>query len=148
LEFSTEEPLSAADQARSMKRVLQHSRPVADHAGKTGRSGRARAMIAALLRMHIPPPDVVDNKESHQYEIRVGDDLARLRYRLHDGEIELIHTEVPKALEGQGLASALAKTALEHAAAQRLRVIPTCPFVRSYIARNAAYARLTQRSDN
>jgi hypothetical protein len=98
--------------------------------------------------MQVGPPDVVNNTELHQFEIRFGDDVARLRYAIREHDLELIHTEVPRSLEGQGFAGELAKAALEYAARRRLRVIPTCPYVRSYLHKHAEYARLTERRDD
>jgi predicted GNAT family acetyltransferase len=98
--------------------------------------------------MHVAPPEVVNNTEHHQFEIRIGEDIARLSYRVRDRDIELIHTEVPRVLEGQGFANELAQAALEYAAREKLRVIPTCPFVRSYLRRHANYQKLTERTDD
>ena len=98
--------------------------------------------------MQLPPPEVIDNREGHQFEIHVDDDVARLRYALRDGEIELIHTEVPKRLGGQGLGNELARYALEYADEHNLRVIPTCPFVRSFLKKHDEYKKLTTRRDD
>jgi predicted GNAT family acetyltransferase len=90
--------------------------------------------------------EVLHNREQRQFEIREGTLLARLSYKLSGGEIDLIHTEVPRELGGQGLGNQLAAAALEFAAQETLRVVPTCPFVRSYLERHPHYAKLTQRS--
>lgn len=90
--------------------------------------------------------DVVNNTELHQFEISVEDRLARLTYRVRDHTIELIHTEVPPELEGKGLGSELARAALEYAGHEQLRVIPICPFVRTFIKRHPAYARLIEKA--
>ena len=87
---------------------------------------------------------VIHNVEEHQFEARVDGQLALLAYSERDGVIDMRHTEVPAALEGHGVANELAKTALEYAREKKLRVIPTCPFVRSYIRRHPQYANLTR----
>jgi len=56
--------------------------------------------------------------------------------------MDLLHTEVPPEHEGQGYGGALAKAALDYARAEKLRVIPTCPFVRAYVKRHPEYAAL------
>jgi predicted GNAT family acetyltransferase len=53
-----------------------------------------------------------------------------------------MHTEVPEALEGHGIAGKMAQFALEDAHARHLAVIPRCPFVAGYIRRHPAYADL------
>jgi len=97
----------------------------------------------------MPENEVSNNAALRQFEIRDGDQVARLTYRMRDsGVVELIHTEVPKALEGRGFANRLAAAALEYAERQSLRVIPTCPFVAAYIQRHPEQAKLTYRTDD
>ena len=92
--------------------------------------------------------EVVNNAALRQFELGEGDQLSRLTYKMRgSGLIDLIHTEVPKALEGRGLANRLAAAALDYAERQSLRVIPTCPFVATYIRRHPELAKLTHRSD-
>lgn len=59
-----------------------------------------------------------------------------------DGVIDLQHTVVQRSAGGRGVGSALVVAALDHARANGLRVIPTCPFVPAVIARHPEYADL------
>ena len=62
---------------------------------------------------------------------------AELRYALPaPGVIDLQHTAVPEGERGHGVAEALARAAFDYARAHKLRVIPTCPFVRSWLTRH------------
>lgn len=85
---------------------------------------------------------VEENPAAHRFEARVGEYLAVAQYRRVGETITFIHTEVPEPLEGRGIASALAHTALEQARADHLTVIPLCPFFASYIRRHSEYAPL------
>jgi uncharacterized protein len=87
---------------------------------------------------------VVNNEPAHRFEARVDGHLAQLTYRRGEGRITYPHTEVPDALEGRGVGSALARTALDYARAAGLKVVPLCPFVRAYIDRHPEYADLVQ----
>ena len=87
-------------------------------------------------------PTVRDNAAQNQYEITVDGRTALLRYARHQGTIDLIHTEVPPALRGHGLADRLAQAALEAARETHVRVIATCPFVKAYIRRHPEYQAL------
>lgn len=91
-----------------------------------------------------PIPVVVNNEQESRFEIRTEDGIAILLYRLLPGAVNLIHTEVPEALAGRRVGSTLARAALDWARERNLRVIPTCPFVRAYIARHPEYASLVQ----
>lgn len=49
------------------------------------------------------------------------------------------HTEVSDAYAGKGLASVLAKHALDDTIAAGLSIIPVCPYIRSWIRRHPEY---------
>lgn len=58
--------------------------------------------------------------------------------------ISFTHTAVPDAFEGQGVGSALARTALDQARADGLAVVAPCSFIAGWIDRHPAYADLVR----
>ena len=90
--------------------------------------------------------EVVNNESARRFEVTVDGHTGVLQYARRGDRIELLHTEVPPALGGKGLGGLLAKTALEYARNSSLRVIPSCPFVRSYLERHAEYEPLMSGS--
>ena len=85
----------------------------------------------------------VDSPSHHRYELRSGDEVVGfIAYRLGDGVITLVHTEVDPAHSGQGHAATLARGALDDARSRGLRVVPSCPYVASYVEKHAEYADL------
>ncbi len=85
------------------------------------------------------------NEGARRFEARVGDAVAFLDYRRVPKTLHLIHTEVPAELEGRGLASALARAALNFARHENLRVVPSCAFVAGYIDKHPEYAELVRQ---
>jgi predicted GNAT family acetyltransferase len=77
-----------------------------------------------------------------RFEIEQGGEAAYLEYSLSGNVLELIHTEVPKDLRGQGFASSLAETALQYAKARNLKVDVICPLVGAYVEKHPEYASL------
>lgn len=57
-------------------------------------------------------------------------------YRLQDGVMHLVHTGVPPALQGRGIAAALVQQALAEARRQGWRVRPVCSYVQAYLRRH------------
>lgn len=62
--------------------------------------------------------------------------MAIAEYKLIKNRLILTHTEVPVALEGQGIGSALARFALDFARERQLEVMPLCPYMAAYMARH------------
>ena len=84
--------------------------------------------------------ETVNHPERRRYELTVDSQLAgSLVYALHDGQINLIHTEIDPAYAGRRLGQRLVRYALDDARERHLRVRPTCPFVASYIRAHPEY---------
>ena len=95
------------------------------------------------MNVDLSKADVVHNTAQKRFEIQLGDQIAMVKYILGSGEIIFTHTEVPEAFEGQGIASKMAKVAVEYAKAQGLRIRPMCPYMASYIQRHPEYHSIT-----
>ena len=57
-------------------------------------------------------------------------------------EVTFTHTYVPGVLRGHGVAAALVAAALAWAQTQKLRVVPACSYVRSYMQRHPQWLAL------
>ena len=66
-------------------------------------------------------------------------------YRRVGDVLVLHHTEVPPALQGQGLAGELVQAVLDWARAQGLHVRPTCSYVAAYMRRHPETQDLLDR---
>lgn len=88
---------------------------------------------------------MIHDPATQQFRVGAGAEAAVLQYRRSSGQITFLHTEVPKAWRGQGIAQRLAHAGLEHAKAEGLRVVPICPFVQSYLKRHPEYQTLIER---
>jgi len=90
------------------------------------------------------PRAVRDNTERHRFELDADGHVAFSNYNREGGTITILHTEVPKELNGRGIGSALARGLLDMVRAQGLTVKPLCPFVAGYIAKHPEYANLVR----
>ena len=87
--------------------------------------------------------EIVDNEADQRYEAWLDGELGGIiAYLPEDGWLVLDHTEVLPAFEGRGVASGLARAALDDARARGLYVNPQCPFVMGYIQRHPEYKDL------
>jgi hypothetical protein len=92
-------------------------------------------------------PDIYNNEQRQQFQTQVDGQLASLEYRLHEGTMVLMHTEVPPALGGRGIGSALAEYALNYARTHHLPVKIYCPFVAAYVRRHPEHQDIIVKPD-
>jgi predicted GNAT family acetyltransferase len=102
------------------------------------------SLIARIESSMAESPRVVHDPAAGQFAIRSDAGVAMLTYVQRGDTLDLMHTRVPSELEGHGYGGALAKAALDYARANGLKVIPTCPFVSTYLRRHKEYADLVQ----
>ena len=86
--------------------------------------------------------DILNNETQSRFELTIDGHTALVAYTMEPGRITFLHTEVPEALGGRGIAGQLAKHALEHARAQSLAVVPQCSYMAAYIRKNPEYQDL------
>jgi predicted GNAT family acetyltransferase len=84
-----------------------------------------------------PAYTVSHNAAAQRFETTVDGHLALAEYRMTQPTVmRLTHTEVPQALEGRGIAGALARFAMAHAREHRLKIDPQCPYMRAYMEKH------------
>ncbi|MFN6981289.1 MAG: GNAT family N-acetyltransferase [Brevundimonas sp.] len=85
-------------------------------------------------------PDIHDNPKLHRYELPVDGEVAIVTYNLSPPNLMITETLVPERLEGQGIASRLAKHVLADAKARDLLILPVCPFFSAYLKKHPEHA--------
>ncbi|ODT34527.1 MAG: GNAT family N-acetyltransferase [Lautropia sp. SCN 70-15] len=90
--------------------------------------------------------EVRHNEAASRFEATVEGLLCRADYRLDGGTMRVFHTEVPRALEGRGIAAGLVRAAFDHAAQHGLKVDPVCSYVRVWARRHPEVEGLLARS--
>lgn len=83
------------------------------------------------------------NGTKSRFEFAENGETAYLEFEVDGtGWMTLWHTEVPAALQGRGIAGTLAKSALEYARDQKLKVDVVCPSVANYISKHPEFREL------
>jgi predicted GNAT family acetyltransferase len=68
--------------------------------------------------------------------VHADGELAELIYHVSGKRLVLVHTGVPDALGGRGIAGKLVLAALDKAAAGDMTIVPLCPYARSWLERH------------
>lgn len=91
-------------------------------------------------------PVVEHDTANQRFVIRLPEATAELRYtRVEPGLLDLHHTEVPAALRGQGIAGRLVRGAVSQIRAAGDRIIPSCPYVATWMERHPEEGDLIAR---
>ena len=86
--------------------------------------------------------EVIHNISKNRFEVDLDGHLAMLIYSISGNLMVLLHTEVPPAFEGKGIAGKMARTALEYALEKNYSVRSYCTFTTVYIERHPEYQPL------
>lgn len=90
-------------------------------------------------------PAIVNNTQNQHFEMAVDNDIAFIEYRWYHGNLALMHTQVPEAAQGKGVAGALANYAFNYAKENNLKVMVYCPYVAVWLKRHPEYADLVDK---
>lgn len=90
----------------------------------------------------IQQAEVVHNSGEQQFELRVGELLCLLQYRLAGGKMIIFHTEVPPQIRNRGLAERMTRSALDYARSENLKIEPRCPYTVAFLRRHHDYSDL------
>lgn len=82
--------------------------------------------------------------EQMKFTTSVEGETALLQYRLRDGVMRIVHTEVPEPIAGHGIAGDLMRAALEAARASGWRVTPACSYANWFLQQHAEYGDLLE----
>jgi predicted GNAT family acetyltransferase len=85
-------------------------------------------------------PAVLDDRDSGRFVVTVDGSTAELDYRRRGNRLVLVHTEVPEAIGGRGIAGRLTAAAVETAQREGLVVVPLCPYARAWLRDHPAVA--------
>lgn len=85
--------------------------------------------------------EVIDNPAQHRFELDLGDEaIAAAYYRIEDGRVVLIHTEVPYEYSGQGVGSRLARGVFDAIRASGRKAVLKCSFMARFYAAHPEYS--------
>jgi len=82
------------------------------------------------------------NGTDNRFEMMVENQKAFIDYKERKQKIYLIHTEVPKNLEGQGVATALIEKTLQYLEDAGYKLVALCPAVVAFIRRHPEWKRI------
>jgi hypothetical protein len=88
---------------------------------------------------------VRDDTANHRFVLERDGATAELVYDARRaGRLVLVHTGVPDELGGQGIGGRLVEAALDRARAERLTVVPWCPFARRWLTEHSEAAAVVE----
>ena len=84
-----------------------------------------------------------NSPDSGSYDAMLGDQVVgTIIYELRDNRMVIRHTVVDPGFRGQGIAKALARTALDDLVENGKTLTNYCGFLADYIAQNPGYAKV------
>lgn len=83
--------------------------------------------------------EITHRPERKRFETELDGVTAYVEYRLTDGALDIVHTIVPPAIGGRGVAAALVKRAYDYARENRMKPLATCSYAVVWLQRHPEY---------
>lgn len=79
--------------------------------------------------------EVRDNPEQQRFEMPLDDgEMAVALYRIRDGKMFIVHSEVPRQFSGKGLGTKLMEGVCQRLRESNRKAVPVCSFVARYFS--------------
>ncbi|WP_347372989.1 GNAT family N-acetyltransferase [Aequorivita sp. Q41] len=85
---------------------------------------------------------IIDDKEKNRFVVIIDAHQAYIEYSLKSDYYSLNHTIVDKELSGKGVASELTEKVLMEIKQRGLKIVPSCPFIKKFIAKHPEWEPL------
>lgn len=90
---------------------------------------------------------VIKNDEKKRFELSIDGHIAFIDFTQRGTDvIKLIHTEVPEALSGRGMAANLVEKTLIFLEENKFSLYPICPYVFAYIKKHPEWKRIVNEN--
>lgn len=91
---------------------------------------------------HLP---LINNQATHSFEMMVDGHRTFIDYKQRGNTFYLIHTEVPEALQGKGVATALVEKTFKYLETNNLKMRPYCAYIQDYLKKHPGWGRLVDK---
>lgn len=89
--------------------------------------------------------NIQHNEHEKKFFIPLEEEEVVLNYSLEGNVIDFHHTFVPLSARGKGLAEKIVKAGFEYARANKLKVVPSCPYISgTFLSRYPEYQSLVE----
>lgn len=80
--------------------------------------------------------EIIDNEFLRQFELEMGDNMARIEYALQERKIFLTKYEMPEEMEKQGLREIFIRAVFEEVTDRGISLVPTSPEIAGFMRKN------------
>lgn len=80
--------------------------------------------------------EITDNEFLRQFELEVGDNMARIEYALQERKIFLTKYEMPEDMEDQGFREIFIKAVFNEVRKRGISLVPTSPEIAGFLRKN------------
>ena len=80
--------------------------------------------------------EITDNEFLRQFELAVGDNMARIEYALQERKIFLTKYDMPEDMEEQGFRDIFIKAVFEEVKSRGISLVPTSPEIADFMRKH------------
>ena len=86
--------------------------------------------------------ELINNTAIHNFELFIEGERAFIDYKQKDDKLYLIHTGVPEALQGKGIAAIIVEKTFQYMESHQLKLVPLCVYVKHFLTQHPEWNKL------
>lgn len=100
------------------------------------RNPRKEELDKWLNKLKLSNMDSIHDKNKKQFILKTNGENALVEYEIRDDKMYLIHSEVPKELQGQGIGKTLVLKTFEQLTKEGYKAVAVCSYVKAVASRS------------
>ena len=86
--------------------------------------------------------EIIHDPKQGQFRMEVDGKTALVNYTNQNGKLHLVHSEVPKELQGQGIGKVLVEKTFAYIEQHGLEAVAVCPFIKIVAQRSPKWKNI------
>lgn len=88
--------------------------------------------------------EISHEKENNRFTMDIGGQTARVEYKIRDGKMHLVYSEVPYNLRGNGIGKELVEKTFEKLTEEGYKAVAICSYIKAVALKSPKWSTIIE----
>lgn len=142
--LDVEENEAFADELRSLYANKKLNFPTITIGEKKLRNPSDNELEKWINKLISKQMEIIHDKENKRFTLDINGELAIVEYVHKDDKLLLVHSEVPKSMQGKGVGKILIEKTFEKLTKQGYKAVAVCSYVKAVARRSEKWSKIIE----